>query len=930
MLSVLAAVVLSHNVYLANDNHTDYGWNASVAQYEQAMLADLDFYVARVAATSGAPGREQARFMADCWYWVWLYEQNRTPQQFQALLAAMRSGHITAPLNPFVLMYGTLPTEAAIRSGYYAGRLERLHGVSFALGQYLENATIPWGVASLWAGSRAKYSWKGICGCASSAPSSQHTTDVFRWEGPDGAQLLVKWYQFSGDNAGSGGYAEARNNLSQAAVQSAITRQAMRGQSLTGLFGLGWDDVSQQSTAIETLAQQWNAAHTTDKVTVSNGVDYFTELEQGAAALPVLRGGWGNEWDLQVATLAERTAQTRRALERLRTAEAMAAYVTALDPTFWTPRQRDLEAGFLDLWKYHEHTWVNAGSVTIAQVTANKKAWAQGFVSAVTTLDGLAQQRFAALFATPDEDRVVVFNPLGFARTDVVDVAVPAARVVTDVETGQAVPAQLRAGGATLRFLASNVPPLGFRVYRLTAGTPAMGTAAASLTGSSFESSRYRLTFGARGDLTSLVDKANGNRELAGAGLNDFGSGTGQAPSVVESGPVSTTVRVSVTGTPPRTVEVTLFAAPVERVELLDAITANYTALGTYRFAPLMTPALRFEEVGGIARPGLVANGGDFQPGTRADYMTLNHFVEFTEGNASVVLSALDAAAWQAGASTPAAFDLTSRSARVLVTGNVAQGGIFDQGGDTRFTTTFALVSRPGGASGAASMGAALQHQDPLRAVVLPRNQAGPITATSAGGVVVSPSNVHVFAFKPAEDANAGLVLRLWELDGVQTNVSVDLSAFAPSSARTLSLIETDTGAATLSNGVLTATLKGQELRTFRFVPTRIPGLGADGGVDAGVLDAGLADAGLSDAGTGADAGVFDAGADDAGTTDAGLADAGGDDAGAIDAGGDAGDGGVADGGGSTDVAGGCGCQAGNDVLALGMLTLLLARRRRS
>ena len=112
----LASVRASaHTIYLAPDNHTDYGWNASTDTYESAMLAELDFYLARIAATTGDAPEEQARYNADCWYYLWLYEHHRTPSQFQALVTAMQTGHIQVPLNPFVTLYGALPTEAAIR-----------------------------------------------------------------------------------------------------------------------------------------------------------------------------------------------------------------------------------------------------------------------------------------------------------------------------------------------------------------------------------------------------------------------------------------------------------------------------------------------------------------------------------------------------------------------------------------------------------------------------------------------------------------------------------------------------------------------------------------------------------------------------------------------------------------------------------------------
>jgi outer membrane protein assembly factor BamE (lipoprotein component of BamABCDE complex) len=114
LIAVLFAVPAAavNTVYVANDDHTDYGWNATVPAYESAMLSELDYYLGQVAATAGNPSGEQSRFNADNWYYLYLYQKNRSAAQFQSLINAIQSGHITIPLNPFVTLYGALPTEA--------------------------------------------------------------------------------------------------------------------------------------------------------------------------------------------------------------------------------------------------------------------------------------------------------------------------------------------------------------------------------------------------------------------------------------------------------------------------------------------------------------------------------------------------------------------------------------------------------------------------------------------------------------------------------------------------------------------------------------------------------------------------------------------------------------------------------------------------
>jgi alpha-mannosidase len=824
LAGVSAAFAQPYTVYVANDDHTDYGWNTSTAAYDGTMLSEIDFYLSRIAATATRHTDEQARFNADCWFYLWLYERSRTPSQFQALVTAMQTGHIGAPLNPFVTLYGALPTEAAIRTGYYPGRLQRQYGLEFDVGQSVENHTVPWGMASIWKGSGAKYTWKGVAGSDTQAPYADRTHEVFRWRGPDGQDLLMKWYQLASPTSW-GGFAEARDNLSPAAIQAAIDHFTVRPPLLpiVGLFGIGGQNVAYQSSDLETLAASWNLAHGGgDHVRIARIDDYFAALEPFAPSLDVLQGGWGNDWDLWPASLAARTAQTRRAVERLRTAEALSAFVAWGNEAFWTPRQRVLELGFVDYHKYFEHTWEQL-NLAVPSVMANKKAWAQTLDTAVADTDAQAAAALTQLFATPDEDRFVVFNPLGFARTDFADlpVAGPGPYVVTDVATAAEVPSQVVTleGTTYLRVLAADVPSLGYRTYVYAAGTGAAFPDAASVAGAQIESDLYRVVLGGRGELTSVLDKIVA-RELVGSAMNDFGTGTAGTPVAENVGPVSATIRVDVAGAPARRVRVTL-VRDVDRVEIDDEILQNHASASHYRFDAAMTaPQIRFEEVGAVARPGLQAQGGDFLAGTRADYMTLNHFASFAEGGYAITLSSWDALAMRIGASTPTTFDLPASEVSVLATGNPANAGFTNQGGDTHFRHRFALRGEAAAWSGADAMRTSLAHQTPLRAVALPRNQAGPLSTPATSLVAVSAPNVVVTAFKPAEESERGLVLRLWELDGTATSFTVDAPALAPTAAWETTLIETDVAPLGVGAGQIPVSIGAHAMKTIRFLPT--------------------------------------------------------------------------------------------------------------
>jgi hypothetical protein len=74
-----------------------------------------------------------------------------------------------------------------------------------------------------------------------------------------------------------------------------------------------------------------------------------------------------------------------------------------------------------------------------------------------------------------------------------------------------------------------------------------------------------------------------------------------------------------------------------------------------------------------------------------------------------------------------------------------------------------------------------------------------------------------VTAFKPAEEAARGFVVRLWELAGVHSITHVDASAMTPAEAYGTSLIETDLGPIAVTAGSLSALLEPNQIATLRF-----------------------------------------------------------------------------------------------------------------
>lgn len=827
-LLAVPAFAQQKRVYIACDDHTDFFWTADEVAYRAAFLNMLDYYVAQADASlaANAPHDYQGRFAMDGAHWLWEYEHNRTPAQFAHVIDRMKSGHLSAPMTALVSCYGGAPLEAVLRGMDYAGRLERRFDYRFSLAVAMEDQTLPWGLASLWAGSGAKWSWKGICGCVSQVPSAgAREHDAYWYTGPDGQRVLMKWNTLN-TNDSMGGYAEARN---LPAVVNYVTSDpgylARWPWLASGCFGRGWDDLQTYTTDFMTQAQALSNA--SRRVITSNEEDFFADFETNyGAALPTVDYSYGNEWELYCASMAEVSASVKRSVERLRAAEALVAAESWFAPNVASSLSASRDQAFEDLGVYWEHDWTADGPVPRATRAAWQRTLATRIQGYVGALESTGKSALGARIASGGVGtRFYAFNPLSWTRDDVVDFpwSAPGPVHVLDVATGLEAPSQLVVvdGTTYVRVWAEAVPSVGYKVFEVLPGAGTTFSQAATVTGNQLENARYRLTLDPRGAITSFVDKAQSNREFvssaAGTKWNDLG-GSGGTVTVENAGPVSATLKTVTAAGLAHTTRVTLYRGG-ERVDVRDDITQNFSATThwDWRFA-LVNPVVDHEEVGAIARAKQRTQGGNYgTTSTRYDYLTLNHYADASGSDgAGVTLANADCYYAKLGNSTPGFLDTTTPLLRVLAGGQVdgANLGIQNQGGDAAFLQRFA-VRTWSARDGVASMKFALAMQNPLVAGLVTGTSAK-LPADQTSFVRVTNPNVLLWAFKRHEDgARAGTVVRLWNLASTPQTTRVRFGPVAAYAARETTHLETDLGPATVTNFALEATLPAQGLKTY-------------------------------------------------------------------------------------------------------------------
>jgi alpha-mannosidase len=814
-------------IYIAPDDHTDYMWSANEATYKQAFLDMLDYYLNQADSTAGNPSDFQGRWNCDGSYWIWIYEKNRTQVQFERLIQRIRDGHISVPLNPLVVALGGTPAEAVVRSMYYSGHIERLYNLRFRLAYAIENQTLPYGLGALWAGVGAKYSWKGVCGCASKVPDlGNRPYEIYWWTGPDGSRILMKWNSLV-SYYGMGGYAEARNPGDVVDyVETNIAFKTRYPYAVIGAFGKGGDNIETTTSEFIDVAQTKTIAGTR-QVIVSNEQDFFVDFENTYGSnLPSLGCSFGNEWELYVASLAETSAQVKRAVEKIRSAEALSVLVSMQNASFLSGRSTERDQAWMDLGLYWEHDWTADGPVSRNDRRDWQNTLAQRIDDYVNHLHADALVGLQGLILKSRTNLCFfAFNPLSWPRTGIVDLPFSGLLPVhvVDITTGQEVPSQINTldGQQVLRILAQDVPSMGYKVFEVQsgAGQTFSGNPSADAATGVMQNETYSLTVAGRGAITSLKDKNQSNREfardIAGYRINDLGNSTGTLTKENE-GPVSVTLKAVASNPLSHTTRITLVRGS-NRIEIRNEITQNFGDLQKWRFGfEISSPEVWHEEVGAILKAKLTTNGGQYyNRNARYDWLTLNRYADMSGAGVGVTLSNADCYFMQLGNSTASQLDTSTPQISVLSGGQVDGPGlgITNQGGDTYFLQRFALCTHAA-YSPATAMRFAMEHQNPLVTGVITGGNAYPENNLSY--MTVSNSNVLVQAFKPAEDGiQAGLVVRLWNLSDAPAAFTLTLPSDPIVSATHITHIETPLSNLPVSNGELADTLNAWQIKSY-------------------------------------------------------------------------------------------------------------------
>jgi alpha-mannosidase len=808
------------HLYLGNDTHTDLLWNGTEDDWYKWNLDMAKFYLKLGEETASNPVETRSKWNYDV-AWTLYTMDKREPKEFvDRVIKQIKNGQASVPINFTLPVYGGSTTESVLRSFYPAGQLARKYGIVTDMAICQENATLPLGIASLWAGSGAKYSWKGVCNCATKINTTGPREHEIYWQtGLDGSKILLKWYSNSGWNAELGGYAEMLEPTVAVQQMEKLCGSENYPYLIAGAFGKGWDNIHNYS-----LDLQWGVGHRTlpgTKVYLSNQEDFFRHFERDYGnQLPEVAAAYGNEWELGMASLAEVSGKLKRSMEKLRTAEALAAVV----PNGYELVQNlatEKEAFLYGLGMYSVHGWTADGPISRKQFADYMRKFQNDITTYVDKLYDSSLDRLAESIDKGNaENTIVVFNALNWERSGIIDIELNGDwNALKNPETGEIHSGIIldQENKKMLRVKVNGIPSVGYQVFELVKINPAKSQNPFKFSGNKLETPFYSVKFAKNGALASLYDKQL-KKEWAAGSLNSLGDTLAENTSsikVVTQGPDF--IEIICRAPKPLLHESKYtFYAENRRVDINNTLLANFgnTLHFIFPFA-ITNPEVWHEEVGAVIKAKTIENGGHYaNKMARYDYLSLNHFLNVGNQSENITVSNLDCQFFKLGNSTPTQLDMGSSVVHILAGGTInANLGVFDQDGDSLFQQHFALLPGEGAHNETASMKMALEHQNPL--AITQVKGGGTLKSIRVSFLTITNPNVLLWALKPAE--TNGITIRLWNMAIIPVQTTVLMRNTIEKALHTTH-IETDIAEVPVVDNLFTPEFSQNQLKTYRIL----------------------------------------------------------------------------------------------------------------
>jgi hypothetical protein len=880
-------------IYLVHTSHWDYGFTDPPQNLPALLRAHINDAVAKCQTDA------RKRYTIEHTWALEDYLSVATQSEINALLALMHAGRIALGSGYSGPHSGIMSPEELNRWIYRNKKLRDQYQIPSRTTHCDDNPGYTWAMADALSGAGVDRLVVGQNNAFGGTIPLDRDDSIFRWRGPGGGEVLT-WVSRDGYGEGfekwlidantarffgATEHPEWLNMTNQELMQLGVDQQL----AVLDAAGYPYDAVLaieafdkmdfDPSNQLQSDIDTWNATHTTPKIKLATADEFFDHMVStyGMNAFPVYSGNFTFRWEEPKVTGQTSQVRFRETRDTIPAAELFSSVAARFGTPYPTAT---LDVAMRELMRYDDHGAGAGGTLplemTFDEMNQTNLYWTQNSLARRDEVRGALSSSTAAVAshiattagANPE---IVVFNPLSSARTDLASATVntngqPFA--LRDAVTGVAVRYQTQADGS-IQFLAENVPPLGYKRYRVLLGTTDTWAPTVTVTTSSIENAFYRVTINSTtGAITSIQDKTAGNRELVNAsarfpfnrtvrasnsvlffGLQPRTIPHGSISRTTSSGPVSGTLAINYTaspqGSPLSRVEIKLYDS-IKRIDIVDTHDRSrlqyevpVSDTSEHFYTPLsfaIAPANLQTIVDGNAASPLRPPTATYLTGPSAVAANNAHFtsrgITFRDLASSYDIQVVSPEVFNyyTGTNLSTAYNPAEATLLGQVMDKMDRTQTDDPGfpdlpfiveplendpsqGYQVFTSRFVVTS--GAARADSAMGAfGASVCAPMPTVVVPGGQSGTFDDAAFSFFSVGAPNVEVLAVKRPDFGDpSDTIVRVRERDGIATNTTLQ-SAFAVLSASECTLLEQPT--ATLSTSPVPIALGPYQTKTLR------------------------------------------------------------------------------------------------------------------
>jgi alpha-mannosidase len=453
--------------------HLDIGYT----DYQPKVAAVHDRNIDKLLAY--LPQHPDMDFSLDGSWIVQNYLGSRTTAAQKQFLDFVRQGRIGVPVEYANLLTGYASLEELIRSTDYTNSLHRSDGIPFDYANITDVPSQTWSYPSVLNALGIKY-------FAAAANSDRgpillygrwNTKSPFWWEGPDGSKVLMAYTRQYSQMYFTCGLPPQMANCQQSIPTFLEQFQAPDYKPDTVLmYGSQFENTDLQLGESD-FVHKWNAQYAYPKFVITTFPRYFQYIDHKyGSQLATVVGDGGPYWEDGFGSDAKFTAIDRNNQQRATSAEKLSTIAAFVDPNLAPPRKL-IASMWRNLILYAEHTFDSWNSIYSPKSDEAKRQLAtkNEYVSAEQQdVDSLAERSLSDIAKDihMPSGTFVVFNTLSWQRSGLVSLDLDNGNTIAEYPGLKPVPIEvLRKGNGydRVRFLAADVPAMGFKCYKLVA-----------------------------------------------------------------------------------------------------------------------------------------------------------------------------------------------------------------------------------------------------------------------------------------------------------------------------------------------------------------------------------------------------------------------------------------------------------------------------